>query len=449
MPNTSPIILVHGFFGKAESPDGTKYFGRHHGDLAQKLRLQGHQVYTVSIGPFASNWDRACELYAQIKGGRVDYGEKHSAHHNHKRFGREYAGFYPQWGDVVDGQVQKVHLIGHSMGGPTSRMMAQLLAHGTKGAPVEEDPESHQLFSGGKDWVLSITTIASPNQGTTLMDRFFDIADYMEDVLAFWFSMKGIWPSKDNTGMDPMLDQWDVSPRSITEGVHEYLHRVLSSHMFAPGFMDIAPWSLSTEGAKQENTWVTTLPNVFYYSISTECTEYNVAKDGTPLYATTRADKYCISSGLRPFAKIIASDFTTKTKHFPDTWRANDGVVNTESMDSDGHGPLIDFNGQSRAGHWMHFPHVNHVDHASIVGGQKEVDPTALFLTHATILASLPTKTKAKTVVDAPEHVVKRLLVAIASLTNREPPPVVAPVRPSRISSLWNIFNRRPKQSIV
>ncbi|TMW61240.1 hypothetical protein Poli38472_013703 [Pythium oligandrum] len=447
MPNASPIVLVHGFFTQIEAPDGTKNWGRFHGDLAQKLRLQGHEVYTASVGPFSSNWDRACELYAQIKGGRVDYGENHSAHHGHKRFGREFPGLFPQWGEVVDGQIQKVHLIGHSMGGPTSRMLAQLLAHGTAGATIAESPESHPLFSGGKNWIVSITTIASPNQGTTLMDRFFDVADLMESVVAFWFSIKGVSGAK--PGMDPQLDQWNIYPYTKDEGVPAYLHRVMTSRMFAPGFKDIAPWSLSTHGAKEENLWVTTLPNVFYFSFSTECTVYNTAKDGAPLYATTKFDKLCISKSLRTFSKIMASNFTTKTRRLPESWRANDGMVNTESMEHDGYGPALDFKGQSRPGHWMRLPIIKHVDHASIVGGQKAVDPSELFFAHTALLTSLPLNAEGITSVIAPERMVKRLFAAIESLTNREPPLIVVPERESKLLGFMNIFKLKRQRNIV
>ncbi|TMW61242.1 hypothetical protein Poli38472_013705 [Pythium oligandrum] len=416
--NTAPIILVHGFAGQAVNPDGTKYWGRYHGDIAEKLRQQGHQVHTVSIGPFASNWDRACELYAQIKGGRVDYGEKHSAHHGHKRFGREYPGFFPQWGTVVNGQVQKVHLIGHSMGGPTSRMMAQLLAHGTKGAPVEENPQSHPLFSGGNDWVLSITTVVSPNQGSTLADGFSLVADPLEDALATWFSFTGVTKSK-QLSVDAQLDQWDIYPRKDGETIREYIHRIMQSRMFAPGYKDIVAWSLSTAGSKEENKWVQTLPNVFYYSISTDCTEYKTTADGKPRYDTTQPDVGCISIELRPCAAFIASDFTSVKMGFPGEWQCNDGAVNTPSMLSDGHGPIIQFDGRSRAGHWMNLPHLTHIDHLTIIGRQREIDPSELYLAHAAILADLPPKAPLTEVV-APGQLVDRLQAAIEQLNDRE-----------------------------
>ena len=42
-------------------------------------------------------WDRAVELFYQIKGGTVDYGKQHSARHGHSRFGRTFPGLFPEW----------------------------------------------------------------------------------------------------------------------------------------------------------------------------------------------------------------------------------------------------------------------------------------------------------------------------------------------------------------
>src|SRR5471030_833690 len=136
--NTYPVILVHGFagFGRDELL-GYKYWGGLN-DLQTQLQAKysNQLVATAVVGPFSSNWDRATELFYQIKGGCVDYGALHSAANNHLESpesffhnGRTcYPGLYPAW----DAN-HPVHLLSHSMGGQTARMLVQMLA--ANGAP--------------------------------------------------------------------------------------------------------------------------------------------------------------------------------------------------------------------------------------------------------------------------------------------------------------------------
>ena len=97
-----------------------------------------------------SQHDKACEIFAQIKGGVVDYGEKHSEEHGHIRYGRAYPGLFPEWSEE-----HPIHLVGHSLGGATARMLQHLL--------------HKKAFAGFDDtsagWVSSITAINSPLNG--------------------------------------------------------------------------------------------------------------------------------------------------------------------------------------------------------------------------------------------------------------------------------------------
>ena len=78
MNNNNPIFLLHGFMGWGRDELGNyKYWGGKF-DLEKYLQEQGFDVYTLSVGPVSSNWDRAIEAYYQIKGGDVDYGFNHS-----------------------------------------------------------------------------------------------------------------------------------------------------------------------------------------------------------------------------------------------------------------------------------------------------------------------------------------------------------------------------------
>jgi triacylglycerol lipase len=112
--NKYPIIFVHGFMGWG--PDemaGYKYWGGKN-DITNYLKEQGFEVYTASVGPVSSNWDRAVELFYQIKGGQVDYGQDHAKTYGliQKPEAKNFPGLYPDWD-----QNHPIHIIGHSMGG--------------------------------------------------------------------------------------------------------------------------------------------------------------------------------------------------------------------------------------------------------------------------------------------------------------------------------------------
>ena len=75
-----PTILCSGFYSYGpnsllcRTPMGHQWGGFLCGDLASKMREEGCLVLEGDVSPTSSNWDRACEMYACIKGGRVDYG---------------------------------------------------------------------------------------------------------------------------------------------------------------------------------------------------------------------------------------------------------------------------------------------------------------------------------------------------------------------------------------
>jgi triacylglycerol esterase/lipase EstA (alpha/beta hydrolase family) len=53
-----------------------------------------------------------------IVGGTVDYGAAHAKKYGIKRFGHTYHGIYPSVSDE-----NKIHLVGHSMGGHSIRQL--------------------------------------------------------------------------------------------------------------------------------------------------------------------------------------------------------------------------------------------------------------------------------------------------------------------------------------
>ena len=252
------------------------------------------------------------------------------------------------------------------MGGQTIRMLAQLLAQGTKGAPVQEDPTSHPLFAGGHgDWIHSITTLASPNQGTLLADGFSLVGDLAKDLIIGVFSLSGVFGPGSTTVYDPKLDQWGITPKSASEDIKSYLDRVFGSDVFKPGFKDISIYSLSTVGAAEENTWVTTLPNVYYFSLTTQ---------------DTMAGKDAMLRNVQ--LPRMLSMWTLLQE--------NDGVVDTVSQVSDGKGELVEGVAVSKPGRWHHVGLLSGTDHEAAVGVKALGNIYDIYPAQAKLLQSLP-----------------------------------------------------------
>ena len=209
MNTNYPFVLVHGMLGYGKDEVMNKYvpyWGMLSGNLPQYLNEQGFEVYDPSVGKYSSAWDRACELYAQLVGGTVDYGVAHSKKYGHNRFGRTYnkplfEGFGPD---------KKVNLVGHSFGGATIRLFATLMARGSE-AEKEATPEDElsDLFKGGKeDWIFSITAVASVHEGTTLLYSARNAMDKLDMVTYLMASLGG-----DNffgRFYESHMEQWDM-----------------------------------------------------------------------------------------------------------------------------------------------------------------------------------------------------------------------------------------------
>lgn len=173
-----PLIIVEGFGGGA----GNTLWG----DFADHLNAgsqdgRKRKTHFVKVGPVSSLHDRACELFYTIKGGTVDYGEKHAKDHNHGRYGRVFrTGLHPEWSAM-----RPLHFLGHSMGGTTITKMQDLIREGFFG------DEHHP------DMVLSVNTISAPFRGThavyTLGEkpasppdiRFFSVGSMISIIVHF------------------------------------------------------------------------------------------------------------------------------------------------------------------------------------------------------------------------------------------------------------------------
>lgn len=313
--NSYPIILVHGFMGWGrDEMGGYNYWGGLY-DIEEYLREQGYQVYTASVGPVSSNWDRAVELYYQIKGGQVDYGKRHADRFGliQKPPGKRYSGLFPAW----DAE-HPVHIIGHSMGGQTARMLLYLLTESIYSDAGGTQPEESALLGQSRrGWIRSITTISTPHNGTTLSDLVSSGIPFLQDFIAL-AAVVG------NDFFDFDLQQWDFE-RRIGERWIEYVRRLREHPAWET--QNISAWDLSLEGARQLNTLLMANPGVYYFSFATSGTVPDSASGrhvpGKQIRIITRSNARVMGRKPAYWADGTATD---------STWFENDGIVNTVSM---------------------------------------------------------------------------------------------------------------------
>jgi len=361
-----PLVLVHGAFGFGRDELwGYRYWGGPV-DIQEGLRRRGYPTFTAEVGPVSSNWDRACELYACIRGGRVDYGEAHAGRHGHERFGRTYPGLYPEWGasDPFTGRTRTVHLVGHSLGGQTARVLVQLLAEGSpEERAVSRGGALSPLFAGGHDWVTSVTTISTPHDGTTATVRF--AAEGLELGMSVLLTLSG---TSEPAVYDFRLDQWGLQPRPESS-VLAYRRLVAASPVWS-NLEDTSLRDGSPEGARELNRWVHAQPGVYYFSWATEET-YRDPLSGT------RVPGWGMNPNLVLLSRFLGSYSAAEQGgvQVDESWWPNDGLVNTCSMD----GPTLGSSdrivpypgseaGAPRPGVWNFMGVLESVDHLDIVG---------------------------------------------------------------------------------
>lgn len=358
--NKYPIILVHGLAGWGRDEAlGIKYWGGIK-DLEKLMNNKGYDVRTATVGPVSSNWDRSVELYYYIKGGTVDYGAAHAAKHGHSRYGKTFKGIYPEWD-----KKHPVHLVGHSMGGLTIRGLTDLLRDGNK-----EEIEYHKkhpelgevsdLFKGGQDIVHSNTTLATPHDGSTFADDESQLAQFIKQFVLHAASLTG--KSTNSFVYDFKLDQWGLR-RNSGESFTTYLNRVMNSQIWKT--KDISLTDLQTKGAAENNKWMDTFNDIYYFSYSAQST-----------YKSLLTGHHLPNASMNPLfyaSSIFIGKFTrTEGKNGPkidSSWWPNDGIVNTRSSVAPGGHPVVTYNGSNpKMGVWNAYPTAQNWDHADYMG---------------------------------------------------------------------------------
>ena len=290
-------------------------------------------------------------------------------------------GLYPQWGSN-----NPVHLVGHSMGGQTARMLQYLLENEFYvNDSLNLREESVLLGDSKKGWISSITSLATPHDGSTLAD----IVTKTFPFIQYFIGLAGVVGTN---FYDFDLSQWDIK-RNPDETWSKYVERMRGHNAW--NTKNISSWDLSLDGAAELNTYLNANSNIFYFSYTFSATSKN---KGTGFH-TPNKDVFLL---IRSRAKLIGSRivFTNSGSATDSTWWENDGIVNSRSM----RGPTTGQNGADfiveykpseplKKGRWHAFEPIK-LDHYQSVGHmisrEKRSLLDSIYVNHAKLLWSLP-----------------------------------------------------------
>ena len=381
--NDYPIVLIHGFFGWGNDEMGSYRYWGGNKDIQKILENNGFRVFNVSVGPISSNWDRAVEVYYQLKGGQVDYGHGHSKKYGliQKPVNKEYKALYPDWDEN-----HPVHIVGHSMGGQTARMLQFLLETELYEDDSSKNKEKSELLGqSNRGWISSITSIATPHDGSTLAD----IVTKTFPFIQYFIGLAGV-VGTNFYNFD--LSQWDLI-RGADETWSSYVRRMRNHKAWKT--KNISAWDLSLGGAAELNSYLNASPDIYYFSFVFSAT----SKDKSTGYHIPNKDVFLL---IRSRAKLLGSKIVFKSDgtETDSTWWENDGIVNVKSMrgptsGQSGPDPIVSFvkSDSLIQGQWYTFDTIN-LDHYQSVGHmiskEKREILDSMYIDHAKLLLSLP-----------------------------------------------------------
>ncbi len=353
-------VFVHGLAGWGSYDTVNEfmpYWGLSGGSIIRYLNNRGYESYAASVDPTGSAWDRACELYAQLTGTRVDYGAVHSKTAGHERFGADYTGRAL----IDDFDSSRFALIGHSFGGATIRLFSEILKDGSEEERAgTAASDISPFFAGGNgDNLVAIVTLAAPTNGTTAYDLYED-------------------------------DTFDLSAISIPEEYEKNSDAVSRSTGNEPDGRDdrdYAAYDMHIDNAIALNEKISTFEDVYYFAYPcSSCTD-----DG----AGNITPDPSITENIFMKGAIYMSRYTGQTKGgfvIDESWRSNDGLVNEISAGAPFSAPQEKYEAGSELlpGRWYVMPTFKG-DHMSLQGGlTKRINVKPFYMDLVKLLAEIP-----------------------------------------------------------
>jgi triacylglycerol lipase len=302
---TLQIVMVHGLLGWGPAEVFKfPYWGQTASPnyCTQLTSLTGLPCYVATVGPISSNRERAAELYAQIRGLNTDYGASRSGTWGFSRYAwpqtsmdfsypsnavnllsPKQAGYLPQW--CMGNNTDVIHFVGHSLGGPTIRMLERLIRLGdpvelaTSGASNVSALFNNKTGSAANGFratcIKSLTTIATLHDGSPLHSVLGgDMTGIIKDLISAFAGAATVGGQFFNTTSGNAVYDFDVDripgmAVQLNENVVTWSNRLLGSSIFASTYQATAAYDLSPEFMLSFNQGgPTTYPGTYYFSAS-------------------------------------------------------------------------------------------------------------------------------------------------------------------------------------
>ncbi len=379
--NNYPIILVNGMAGmERDKMFGLKYYGGLH-DIQDILTKKGYKTLSAFAGPFDSDWDQACEIYYYIKGGTVDYGAYHSKKYGHARFGKTFKGIYPEWNET-----NKVHFVGFSTGGTSTRLLDEFLRNGDsyEKAYYADHPEEgiSPLFEeSNRVWVKSITSLATAHGGSTAFEIYQRNPITLKEFILNMASMsESVYASP--AIYDFGMQHWGLR-RNPGETINSFVNRIFASNVWKSE--DTCFYTLTRKGAEYLDQKTSIHDDMYYFSYH-----------GDSTYRGKNGNYYPIASTniLYVYGAYAIGSNNDKTLPFGyENWKASDGAANVISAQHPFNQPYRYYDGTIQEGMWNVYPTLKGWDHFDFLGitHVNDFDPIEeLYTNIARTVRSLP-----------------------------------------------------------
>ena len=302
-----------------------------------------------------------------------------------------------------------MHLIGHSMGGETIRMLAQLLENGDADERnASRGGDISPLFTGEcRHWIESITTLCTPHDGsqydTKVYQNIGDLAQYAMGIIG---TVTGSNVNENNFGLDFKLDQWGLV-RQPNESYSSYFNRVINSKIWTQHTNDLSVYDLDVDGAAVLNGYAKAQADIYYFS--TACS--NTHRDPLTGHYLPNAsmNPMMIKSGTYMGRHV---NYAVGHVNITPEWWENDGIVsvrsairpheNSTDQYNENYGVGADgkmtFKSGTKMGVWNYIEKIDNTDHINMVGQTQKSTHAMLqekFFELAKMLNSIPVRTSA------------------------------------------------------